>query len=186
MSNTADLLVEIATLKAILIAADARDLRKDERIERLEKLVAAFKQAAFGRRSEKSDLLPGNRLRSTTMRGQTNSTWRWKTWKQPSPRSMPKRMQKNAQQKRPAKPRAANRGSLPKHPLPSHRMRAFDERGPRIEEVIEPASLACSCDACLHCIGEDVSERLDIVAQRSAAPQWFGFKPRNGDALAVW
>lgn len=29
--------------------------RKDERIERLEKLVAAFKQAAFGRKSEKSD-----------------------------------------------------------------------------------------------------------------------------------
>ena len=32
-----------------------RDQRKDERIAQLEKLVAAFKQAAFGRRSEKSD-----------------------------------------------------------------------------------------------------------------------------------
>ena len=42
MPNTADLLEEIAALKATLIAADARDLRKDERIERLEKLVAAF------------------------------------------------------------------------------------------------------------------------------------------------
>lgn len=29
--------------------------RKGERIERLEKLVAAFKQAAFGRKSEKTD-----------------------------------------------------------------------------------------------------------------------------------
>ena len=52
--------------------------------------------------------------------------------------------------KRPAKPRAANRGALPKHL-------------PRIEEVIEPDSLICACGGCLHCIGEDVSERLDIV-----------------------
>lgn len=39
----------------MLIASEARNLRKDERIERLEELAAAFKQAAFGRRSEKSD-----------------------------------------------------------------------------------------------------------------------------------
>jgi len=39
----------------MLIAATAREARKDERIERLEKLVAAFKQAAFGRKSEKTD-----------------------------------------------------------------------------------------------------------------------------------
>jgi hypothetical protein len=55
MPKTSDLLEEVATLKALLTAADARERRKDERIERLEKLVAAFKQAAFGRRSEKSD-----------------------------------------------------------------------------------------------------------------------------------
>ena len=36
MSNAADLLEEIVALKAMLIAADARDKRKDERIERLE------------------------------------------------------------------------------------------------------------------------------------------------------
>ena len=39
----------------MLIGPEAHSSRKDERIERLEKLVAAFKQAAFGRRSEKSD-----------------------------------------------------------------------------------------------------------------------------------
>ncbi|MCV2880333.1 transposase, partial [Sedimentimonas flavescens] len=55
MPKTADLLEEIAVLKAMLIAADARDKRKDERIARLEKLVAAFKQAVFGRKSEKSN-----------------------------------------------------------------------------------------------------------------------------------
>jgi transposase len=34
---------------------------------------------------------------------------------------------------------------------------------PRIEEVIEPESLTCSCGQCLHCIGEDVAERLDVI-----------------------
>ncbi|MDV3253805.1 IS66 family transposase, partial [Devosia sp. BK] len=50
----------------------------------------------------------------------------------------------------PAKPRNANRGSLPKHL-------------PRIEEIIEPESLICGCGGGLHCIGEDVSERLDVI-----------------------
>ena len=55
MLNAADLPDDIAALKAMLIAATAREVRKDDRIERLERLVAAFKQAAFGRRSEKAD-----------------------------------------------------------------------------------------------------------------------------------
>ena len=55
MPKAADLLEEIAALKAMLIAADARDKRKDARIARLEKLIAAFRQAIFGRKSEKSD-----------------------------------------------------------------------------------------------------------------------------------
>lgn len=45
---------------------------------------------------------------------------------------------------------ATNRGSLPKHL-------------PRIEEVIEPESLACRCGGGLHCIGEDMSEGLDVI-----------------------
>ena len=40
MPKTADLLEEIAALKAMLIAAEARDKRKDERIARLERLSA--------------------------------------------------------------------------------------------------------------------------------------------------
>ena len=51
MLNAAELPDDIAALKAMLIAAEVRDQRKDERIAQLEKLVAAFKQAAFGRRS---------------------------------------------------------------------------------------------------------------------------------------
>jgi transposase len=123
-------------LKALLTAADARDLRKDERIERLEKLVAAFKQAAFGRRSEKSDpdqfelALEDFETAMAVIHAEENA--------------------EDRAAKRLAKPRAANRGSLPKHL-------------PRIEEISEPDSLICACGGCLNCIGEDVSERLDIV-----------------------
>ena len=46
MLAPADLPDDIAALKAMLIASEARNQRKDERIERLEKLVAAFRQAA--------------------------------------------------------------------------------------------------------------------------------------------
>lgn len=53
MLNVSDLPNDIAELKALLIAATALGARKDERIEWLEKLVAAFKQAAYGRKSEK-------------------------------------------------------------------------------------------------------------------------------------
>ena len=123
-------------LKAMLIASEARNLRKDERIARLEKLVAAFKQAAFGRRSEKSDpdqfelALEDLETAIATIHAEEEA--------------------EDRAAKRPAKPRAANRGSLPKHL-------------PRVEEVIEPDSLTCACGGCLHCIGEDVSDRLDII-----------------------
>jgi hypothetical protein len=50
MPNTADLLEEIAALKAMPIASETINLRKDERIERLEKLAAAFEQAPLSRR----------------------------------------------------------------------------------------------------------------------------------------
>ena len=43
-----------------------------------------------------------------------------------------------------------HRESLPKHL-------------PRIEEVIEPRDTTCSCGARRHVIGEDVSERLDVI-----------------------
>lgn len=55
MLDAADLPDDIATLKAMLIAAQLREGRQNERIERLKRLVAALKQAAFGRKSERSD-----------------------------------------------------------------------------------------------------------------------------------
>ena len=136
MPNTADLLDEIATLKAMLIASEARNVRKDERIERLEKLVAAFPQAALGPRSAKTDT---DQLQLSLEDLETAIA--------------AIHAEGDAEQrvaKHPAKPRAANRGALPKHL-------------PRIEEVIEPESLICACGGCLHCIGEDRAEQLDII-----------------------
>ena len=43
---------------------------------------------------------------------------------------------------------------------------------PRIEEVITPDSTTCGCGAERHVIGEDVSERLDIIPAR--------FQPGSG------
>ncbi|WIJ25058.1 IS66 family transposase [Devosia sp. RR2S18] len=136
MLDAAELPDDIAALKAMLIAAEVRDQRKDERIAQLEKLVAAFKQAAFGRRSEKSDpdqfelALEDLEMAIAVVQAAEDAEDRLA--------------------RRPAKPRSTNRGSLPKHL-------------PRIEEIIEPESLVCGCGGGLHCIGEDVSERLDVI-----------------------
>lgn len=143
MLNAADLPDDVAALKAMLIAAQAREagkdaqiVRKDERIERLEKLVAAFKQAAFGRKSEKTDpdqfdlALEDLETAMAAIHAEDEA-------------DAPAGNRIN-------KPRATNRGSLPKHL-------------PRIEEVVVPESLVCACGGCLHCIGEDVSERLDVI-----------------------
>ena len=136
MLDAAELPDDIAALKAMLIAAEVRDQRKDERIAQLEKLVAAFRQAAFGRRSEKSDpdqfelALEDLETAIAVVHAEEDV--------------------EDRAARRPAKPRSTNRGSLPKHL-------------PRIEEIIELESLVCRCGGCLHCIGEDVSERLDVI-----------------------
>ncbi|WP_234189906.1 IS66 family transposase [Shinella sp. NM-101] len=136
MLDAVDLPDDIAALKAMLIASQLREARKDERIERLEKLVAAFKQAAFGRKSEKADpeqfdlALEDLETAIAAIHAEDEAD------------SAPGKPQ--------PKPREANRGSLPAHL-------------PRFEEVIEPESLICTCGGGLHCIGEDVSERLDVI-----------------------
>lgn len=136
MLITAELPDNIAALKAMLIAAEVRDQRKDERIEQLEKLVAAFRQAAFGRKSEKSDpdqfelALEDLETAIAAVHAEQDT--------------------EDRAARRPAKPRSTNRGSLPKHL-------------PRVEEIIEPESLVCGCGGDLHAIGEDISERLDVI-----------------------
>ena len=136
MLSTADFPDNLDALKAMLIAAEARDQRKQERIDRLEVLVAAFKQAMFGRKSEKIDpdqfelALEDIETAIAAIHAEDEAV--------------------DPAKSRPAKPRNANRGSLPKHL-------------PRVEEVIEPEASVCGCGGALHQIGEDVSERLDVI-----------------------
>ena len=124
------------TLKAMLIAAEARNQRKQERIDRLEVLVAALKQAMFGRKSEKIDpdqfelALEDIETAIAAIHAEDEAVDPAKT--------------------RPTKARNANRGSLPNHL-------------PRFEDVIEPDTQICVCGGGLHCIGEDVAERLDVI-----------------------
>lgn len=115
MLDVVDLPDDIAALKAMLIASQLREVRKDDRIERLEKLVAAFKQAAFGRKSEKSDpeqfdlALEDLETAMAAVHAEDEAD---------SATPQPK-------------PRAANRGSLPSHlprvdaPKPSGLSRAY-------------------------------------------------------------
>ncbi len=136
MLSTADFPNDLDALKAMLIAAEARDQRKQARIDRLEVLVAAFKQAMFGRKSEKIDpdqfelALEDIETAIAEIHAEDEAVDPAKT--------------------RPAKPRNANRGSLPKHLPP-------------IEEVTEPDTQICGCGGNLRQIGDDTSERLDVI-----------------------
>jgi len=127
MLSTADFPDDMNTLKALLVVAGARDQRKQERIDRLELLVAAFRQAIFGRKSEKiapdqfALALEDIETAIAAIHVEDEAV------DPPKPR--------------PAKPRNGNRGSLPKHL-------------PRIEEVIEPEASVCGCGGDLHQIGE--------------------------------
>jgi len=130
MNAAANLPDDIDALKAIILA-------QQEQNARLEALVAAFRQAMFGPKSEKTDpdqfelaledIEAG--IAQVEAEGEAN------------PLVTPTQT---------SKPRKTNRGSLPQHL-------------PRIEEVIEPESTICDCGHERHVIGEDISERLDIV-----------------------
>ncbi len=131
-----DLPNDVATLQALLLDSEDRNVRKDDRIERLEKLVAEFKRALFGSKSEK---VAGDQYELALEDIET---------------AMAAIISEDEQDvglnAKPKEPRKTNRGSLPKHL-------------PRVEEIIEPENITCDCGCERHVIGEDVSERLDIV-----------------------
>jgi len=112
---------------------------KEGRIVQLEALVKAFRQAIFGRRSEKLDpdqydlALEDIETAIAAVTAEDEAT---------PPEA-------HLKERRARQPKGG-RASLPKHL-------------PRIEEVIEPESTVCACGQDLHAIGEDVSERLDVV-----------------------
>jgi transposase len=130
MNAAANLPDDIEALKAIILA-------QQEQNARLEALVAAFRQAMFGRKSEKIDPdqfeLALEDIETAIARVEAEG--------EANPLVTPTQT---------STLRKANRGSLPK-------------QLPRIEEVIEPESTLCDCGCERHVIGEDVSERLDIV-----------------------
>ena len=136
MISTTNIPTDVVTLQALLLASEERNGRKDDRIERLEKLVADFKRALFGSKSEKV------------------STEQYELALEDIEVAMAAIHTEDEQDvgltTKPKEPRRTNRGSLPKHL-------------PRVEEVITPDSIICDCGCERHIIGEDVSERLDIV-----------------------
>lgn len=113
MPNPTVLANDVETLKALIVASEDRNLRKQDRIDQLEKLVSDFKRALFGTRSEKADpeqfelSLEDIETAMAVVHAEDEAV--------DSPAS------------RPAKPRNTNRGSPPKHQ-------------PRIEEEIVPDS----------------------------------------------
>jgi Transposase C of IS166 homeodomain/zinc-finger binding domain of transposase IS66 len=124
--------------KAMLVAERGARLDPAEEVARLTAIVDAFKRAMFGRRSEKLD--PGQR--ELALEDAEQEIAEDRTGQDAADAAL-----KRARGQR----RRANRGALPKHL-------------PRVERVIEPESLDCPCcgDG-LHRIGEDVSERLDVI-----------------------
>ena len=136
MSKPADLPNDVETLKALLVASEDRNLRKQDRIDQLEKLVSDFKRALFGAKSEKADPEQFELSLEDIETAMAMVHAEDEALDPPASRS--------------AKPRNTNRGSLPKHL-------------PRIEEVIAPDNMTCGCGGERHIIGEDTSERLDII-----------------------
>lgn len=130
MIDTQNLPDDVDALKAIIAG-------HNERIVQLEALVKAFKQALFGRKSEKIDQ-DQFELALEDIETATEAVNARQDTDEAAPAAKTK------------KTRAANRGSLPKHL-------------PRIENIIEPEDKHCTCGGRLHVIGEDVSERLDVI-----------------------
>jgi len=142
MIDLAKLPDDVDTLKAMI--RSSQDIvesqngiieRKKDRIRHLEKLLSDFKRALFGTRSEKTN------PEQYELALEDIETAMAVIHAQDEAIDPPK--SKSA-------PRKPNRGHLPKHL-------------PRIENIIEPEDKTCACGGKLHVIGEDVSERLDVI-----------------------
>ncbi|WP_310622411.1 IS66 family transposase [Flexibacterium corallicola] len=136
MQNPASCPDDIDMLKVKLAAAEQRVTAQDARIVQLEKLLADYKRALFGSRSEKIHpdqiQLQLEELETAIASVQAEA----------DEDSQPKKKDK--------KKRNTNRGNLPTHL-------------PRIEVMVMPESTTCTCGHAYHQIGEDVSERLDVI-----------------------
>lgn len=128
-----DLLVETADLKAE--TTDLKDI-----VERLEHLVSELNRVVHGKRSEKltedERQLAFEDLTIAVAEAEEQQSQKMSDTDKPKQKRVVRRN---------------NRGNLPKNL-------------PRIEQIIEPDSLVCPCGCGqMHKIGEDRTERLDIV-----------------------
>ncbi len=127
-ADTADQPEDVATLRAALLAAEAR-------IAALEQIIHSFKRARFGQSAERIDTA---QLALTLSQDPP-----------PPPANDPSAI--SAPASRRTQPRQRNRGALPAHLE-------------RVEHVLDLADKGCPC--CrrqMHRIGEDRTERLDVV-----------------------
>lgn len=143
MSFPADLPDDIDALKAIILASQVKIVeqdgvieRKADRIARLEKLLADFERALYGVKSEKGHPDQYQLALEDIETAMAVVHAEDEAIDPPTTQPSPKSR--------------TNRGALPKHL-------------PRIEEIIEPDDLTCGGGSERHIIGEDVSERLDII-----------------------
>jgi len=134
--TTADALPE--DMPGLQAAALALLAERDEllrRVERMHHIIRQFQRAQYGRHSEKLD--PDQlqlALEEREISSAHNQATAEKQTMAPRPRSEPGR-----------------RKSLPAHL-------------PRIEVMIEPATTSCPCcGSNMHVIGEEKSERLDVI-----------------------
>ena len=127
-ADTADKPEDVATLRAALLAAEAR-------IAALEQIIHSLKRARFGQSAERIDAA---QLALTL--GQDPP---------PPPANDPSAISAPASRK--TQPRQRNRGALPAHLE-------------RVEHVLDLADKGCPCcGRQMHRIGEDRTERLDVV-----------------------
>ena len=129
------LMAENSELQQQLDARDAEILRLENLSASLDALVAAMRQAMFGRKSEK---ICDDQLQLALEDLETSEA------------VVIAEIEEDVLNDRPRPKRKINRGALPKHL-------------PRIEVVIEPDDKICPCGAERHVIGEDVTERLDVI-----------------------
>lgn len=126
---------DVEQLKAMLLAERARAAR-------LEHILKLINRTTFGKRSEK---LPVDQL-ALALEDQAVALGEAQGLQDKADEET----ERYGLRPRRRRPLAAERASLPAHL-------------PRIEVVIEPDSLECACGGALHKIGEDRSERLDII-----------------------
>ena len=127
---------EIEELKATQAEVTAAKVESDIEIERLQAIIKAFTRHRFGPRSEQldADQLQLGLEDIETALGHAEAI-----------------RDAIADRLRTERPRKANRGALPAHLE-------------RVEQIVDVENKACPCcGGALHQIGEDVSERLDVV-----------------------